>query len=100
MSIRPDILTAIALVGLVSYACRASGYLLMRYITPTPRVLGVMQAIPMALVGAILGPIAATGGPPEWAGLVTAAGLMWATGRDFISIFGSMAMVAALRALL
>ena len=100
MSIRADIVTAIALVGVVSYACRASGYLLMRYVTPTPRVLGVMQAIPMALVGAILGPVAANGGPPEWAGLVTAAALMWATRHDFVSIFSSMAVVAALRALL
>lgn len=100
MSIRPDIFLAIALVGVVSYACRASGYLLMRYVTPTPRVLGVIQAIPMALVGAMLGPIAVNGGPAEWAGLATAAGLMWATGRDFVSIFGSMAVVAALRALL
>ena len=41
----------------------------MRYVALTPRVDAWLRAIPIALVGAILGPVAVNGGPPEWLGL-------------------------------
>jgi uncharacterized membrane protein len=97
---RPEILAAILMVGLASYLCRAGGFFLMRYVRVTPRVEAGLQAIPMAIVGAILGPVAANGGPAEWVGLAAAAGLMRATGSDFISIVGAVAAVAVTRRLL
>ena len=100
MSVRPDILVAILCMGIVAYACRAGGVFLMRFVSLTPPVQAWLKAIPMAIVGAILGPIAANGGPAEWAGLVAAIGLMWATGRDFIAVAGALASVALVRWLL
>ena len=97
MLIRPDALAAILLMGLASYACRAGGFFLMRYVTVTPRVEAWLKAIPVALIGAILGPIAANGGPPEWLGMATAILVMRTTGNDFVSVVASVAVVAVAR---
>jgi uncharacterized membrane protein len=99
MPIRPDIATAILLLGIVSCACRFGGFFLMRYVSMTKRVEGWLGAIPVALVGAILGPVAVKGGPPEWLGLMTAIVLMRATSNEFIGAAGAIAMVAVARTL-
>ena len=98
MSIRPDVFQAIVLLGLASLACRLSGFFLMRYVSITPRVDAWLRSIPIALVGAILGPVAVNGGPPEWLGLIAAMGLMYATANDFVSTLGACATVALARA--
>jgi uncharacterized membrane protein len=95
--IRPEALIAILLMGVASYACRAGGFFLMRYVTVTPRVEAWLKAIPIALVGAILGPIAVNGGPAEWLGLATAVLVMRTTGNDFLSVVTSVAVVALTR---
>lgn len=99
MDIRPDVLTAILLLGVVSYACRCSGYFLMRYVALTSRVEAWLRSIPIALTGAILGPAAVNGGPPEWLGLAVAVGLMRFTGNEFVSALAAVASVALSRAL-
>jgi uncharacterized membrane protein len=86
-------------LGIVSHACRLGGFFLMRYVTLTPRVEACLGAIPVALIGAILGPIAYTGGPPEWLGLATATVLMRYSGNDFVSVIAAVAVVAGARAL-
>jgi uncharacterized membrane protein len=97
MPMRIDVVAAILLMAAASHLCRAGGYFLMRYVTLTPRVRAWLQAIPVALMGAVLGPAAVNGGPPEWAGLAVAAGAMRATGNDFLSIAAGMATVALMR---
>lgn len=98
MPIQPDVLIAILILGVVSHACRVGGFFLMRYVAITPRVEAWLGAIPAALIGAILGPIAYTGGPPEWLGLVTAIALMRYTSNDFLSVVAAIVVVAGLRA--
>jgi uncharacterized membrane protein len=100
MPARADVILAILVVGLVSYSCRAGGFLLMRYVRVTPRVEAWLQAIPIAIVGAVLGPIAANGGPPEWAGLAVAVVVMRVTKNDFASILAAVTTVALTRQLL
>jgi uncharacterized membrane protein len=97
MDVRPEAIAAILLMGLASYACRAGGFFLMRYVTVTPRVEAWLKAIPIALVGAILGPVAVNGGPAEWLGLVAAILLMRVTGNDFVAVVGSIALVVVTR---
>lgn len=97
MYARPDVLIDVLIVGGVAYACRAGGHFMMRYVTLTPPVQRWLQAIPISIVGAILGPVAATGGPPEWAGLAAAIGLMWITGWDFAGVLGGTVAVAVVR---
>lgn len=99
MTLRPDIVFAILLLGVVSYACRFGGFFLMRYVALTPRVEAWLRAIPVALTGAILGPAVVNGGPPEWLGLVVAVGLMRFTGNEFVSALAAVASVALSRAL-
>jgi uncharacterized membrane protein len=98
MPIRPDILYAILLLGVVSYGCRFSGFFLMRYVSLTPRVEAWLRSIPIALTGAILGPIAVNGGPPEWLGLLAAVVLMRVTTNEFVSAIAAVAIVATARA--
>jgi uncharacterized membrane protein len=97
MSIRPEVLHAIILLGCASLACRFSGFFLMRYVTITPRVEAWLSAIPISLVGAILGPVAVNGGPPEWLGLIAAVGLMYVTANEFAGAVGACAVVALAR---
>jgi uncharacterized membrane protein len=99
MAISANALAAILLMGLASYACRAGGFFLMRYVTVTPRVEAWLRAIPVALIGAILGPVAVNGGVPEWLGLATALLLMRLTGNDFVSAIAAVAVVAMARLL-
>lgn len=95
---RGDVMAAIALMGVASYACRVGGYFMMRYVAITPRVEAWLNAIPISLMGAILGPAASRGGPAEWLGLIVTIGMMRATGRDFVSVFAGVTAVALARA--
>jgi uncharacterized membrane protein len=100
VQLRPDAFAAILLMGFASYACRAGGYFLMRYVSVTPRVAAWLKAIPIALIGAILGPVAANGSPAEWLGLGTAIAMMRLTGNDFVGVVASVAVVAIGRAVI
>ncbi len=100
MTLRADVFTAIVLMGLASCLCRFGGYFLMRYVAITPRVEAWLRAIPIALIGAILGPAAARGGPAEWLGLAAAIGIMKASGNEFLSILAAVGAVTAARTLL
>lgn len=97
MPIRTDVLAAILVMAVASHLCRTGGYFLMRYVALTPRVRAWLQAIPVALMGAVLGPVAANGGPPEWAGLAVAFGAMRWAGNDFVAIAAAMATVTLMR---
>jgi len=97
MSIRPDVLQAILLLGFASLACRLSGFFVMRYVAITPRVDAWLRAIPISLIGAILGPVAINGGPPEWLGLITAIGVMYYLENEFVGAIGACAVVALTR---
>jgi branched chain amino acid efflux pump len=96
---RADVVIAILSMGVASYLCRVSGYLIMGYVAITRGVEAWLRAIPIAVIGAILGPVAARGGPPEWLGLAAAIGVMRATHSDFLSAVAAVAVVATTRAL-
>ena len=91
---------AILLLGLASLVCRLGGFFLMRYVSITPRVDAWLRAIPIALIGAILGPVAVNGGVPEWLGLAAAVGVMFVTANEFAATIGACAVVAIVRAAL
>src|SRR5262245_56380845 len=97
MSIRPDVLQAIVLLGFASLACRLSGFILMRYVSITPRVEAWLRAIPISLIGALLGPVAVNGGPPEWLGLVAVMALTHFVANEFVAVVGGCAVVALVR---
>jgi uncharacterized membrane protein len=99
MSLAPEVLLAVLLMGLASHLCRFCGFFLMGFVRLTPGVEAWLKAIPVALIGAILGPVAANGGPPEWLALAVAVAVMRLTRSDFGAIAAAMAVAAAARAL-
>lgn len=99
MTLAPDVLVAILAMALATYLCRAGGFFLMRFVRITPRVEAGLKALPIALMGAVLGPIAFRGGPPEWVGLLVAIVAMRLSGNEFVAVILAIASVAGLRAL-
>ncbi|MCX5497166.1 AzlD domain-containing protein [Kaistia dalseonensis] len=103
MSIDPNTTAGFAIIvfamALAAYATRISGFFLMRFVAVTPRVEAWLKALPLAIMGAILAPIAMHGGPAEYAGFAaTIAVFLWRR-NDIIAALAGMAAVAAMRAL-
>lgn len=94
-----EALLAIAAMGAASFLCRCGGFLAMRAIAVTPRVEAWLRTVPVALIGAILGPIAVQGGPAEWLGLAAAAVAMRRFGHDLGACVVGVGTVAVARSL-
>ena len=99
MSFRLDLLPMIAALALVSFACRAGGFWLMRFVDVTPRVKAALSAAPLAVMVGIVAPAAARGNPPELAGLAVIAVTMRLTGNDLVAALAGVAAVAVGRVL-
>jgi uncharacterized membrane protein len=88
----------VAVMAAASYMTRIAGFFLMRFVAVTPRVEIWLKALPLAIMGAILGPIVANGGVAEYAGFAaTIAVYLWRR-NDIVAAFAGMAVVAACRA--
>lgn len=97
-----DLAFYVALAGMAaaSYACRLAGFLLMGWISITPRVEAALRAMPIGVMTGIVAPSVAAGKPAELAGLVVVALLIKLTGRDVVAAIGGAAAVAIVRWLL
>ncbi|MCC7049863.1 MAG: AzlD domain-containing protein [Alphaproteobacteria bacterium] len=96
----PEILLALLAMAGVSYACRAGGFLMMRFVSlSSRRVRAWLNGIPIAIMGSILAPTLAKGGPAEWLGFAVAAIAMKATGSDLVAVAAAVFAVAVTRAL-
>lgn len=98
MSTNADFLLALLAMGLAAFACRAGGFLLMRYVPVTPRLEAGLKAIPLAVMLGIMAPALARFRPPEIAGLVVIAVVMRATRSDLAAALVGVAVVALGRA--
>jgi uncharacterized membrane protein len=78
MSLDPNTLLVIVLVGLATYGTRLAGYWLLRNVTITGRTKAALDAVPPAILVAVIAPAVLMNGLPEKiAGAVTlAAALM------------------------
>ena len=102
MSIDPNTTGGFAVIvtvmAIAAYATRIAGFFLMRFVVVTPRVERWLQALPLAIMGSILAPILARGGPAEYAAFAaTIAVYLWRR-NDILAAFAGMAVVAASRA--
>lgn len=97
---RTEVVLLTLMLAAVCYGCRAGGFLLMRWVPLTPRVQSWLRSVPMALMGAILAPLAVQGGPAEVGGLLLAALVMRISGSEFAGALVGVAGVAVLRAAL
>ena len=91
MTLRWDVLAAIAGMTVVTFLTRAGGYLVFRTFKPTPAVRRVLGYIPGALFVSYVAPALAAGGPQQWVGAAVTLGLMLATRQVSLAILGGTA---------
>jgi uncharacterized membrane protein len=98
MTSHADFLAMLPALALASYACRAGGFWLMRFVTITPRVEAALQAAPLAVMVGVVAPAALHGGVAELAGLAVVGAVMWWRGNDVVAMLAGVAAVALVRA--
>lgn len=97
MTIAPEFVWALLAMAAASFACRAGGFALMRFVTVTPRLEAGLRAVPIGVMLGIVAPVAAKGSLPELAGLAAVLAVMKVTGSDLAAALSGVAMVALLR---
>lgn len=97
MTIRPDFPSLLLALLAASFACRAAGFWLMRFVTVTPRLRAALGAAPLAVMVGIVAPAAVRGQPAEWLGLCVTALVMRTTGNDLVASLAGVATVACTR---
>ncbi|WP_270939434.1 AzlD family protein [Falsiroseomonas oryzae] len=93
MSLRWDVLLAILGMALVSYACRAGGYAVLRSIRPPPFVEAMLRHLPGALFMAYVTPPLVAGSLPAWIGAAAVVGVQLATRNLGLAICAGVAAV-------
>lgn len=81
-----------------TYACRASGVLLMSRVRITPRVERALRALPGSIVVSTVLPIAVQSGVPAFAGLSASLTLMSVTRNELAALAGGLGAVVLARA--
>ncbi len=88
---------ALVCMGLASYACRLAGFVLMGYVTITPRIESGMRAVPLAVMIGIVTPAVSAGRVPEIVAVVVVGAIVRFTGNDVIAAVAGAAVVAGTR---
>jgi uncharacterized membrane protein len=98
-SLDPYLLSAILVMGLATYTTRVSGYLFLRNVRIAGRAKAAMDAVPPAVLMAVIAPSVFLGSWIEWAG--AAAAFLSAILRLplLVTIAAGVGAVALLRAL-
>lgn len=97
MTMRIELLPLLLALALASYACRAGGFWLMRFVTVTPRLRATLAAAPLAVMLGIVTPAALRGGLPEIAGLAVTFAAMRLWRSELVAMFCGVAAVALVR---
>lgn len=99
MSVDAALLPLLVAMAAASFACRAGGFWLMRFVPVTPRLQAALRATPLAVMVGIVAPAAARGNAAELAALVLVAAIVRRTNNDLLAAIAGVAVVAGLRAL-
>lgn len=92
----PFLVLCIALAA-TSFACRAGGFWLMRFIPMTPAFEAALSQAPLAIMIGIVAPAALHAGGPQIAGLATVALAMLVQRNDLAAALAGVAAVAIVR---
>ena len=95
--LRPDIMIAIAVMGLVTVTLRLSGFWLMGFVPVTPRVRRMLDALPGSIIAAAVLPVVVTGGIVAALAVISAMVSMWLTRNDFAAVITGMGVAALAR---
>lgn len=100
MTLRGEVLVAILLMGIVTYALRAGGYWLMGRVTISPRMEAALAYLPGAVITALVVPSALDAGPPGIVGVGVVALVMWKRPNLLLALIAGMGSVVLLRNIL
>jgi uncharacterized membrane protein len=90
-----DFLIAVAALAVVSFLCRAGGFMMMRFVRITPRIESALKAVPLAVMIGIVMPAAAAGRAPELVALAAVAVTMKLWGNELLAALTGLVVVAA-----
>ena len=96
---RSDVMIAFAVMTAVTIASRAGGYWLMGYVTVTPRVRRMLDALPGSIIVAAALPVAVNGGPVVMFAIIAALAVAIVLRNDFVAVITGMAVAALARAI-
>lgn len=94
---RGDVMLAIALMTAVTVSLRLGGYFLMSYVTVTPRVRRMLNALPGSVIAAAVLPVAVQGGAVAIAAVLAAMLAMALTRSDIAAVIAGSGTAALLR---
>jgi branched chain amino acid efflux pump len=97
MSLSTSYLPLLLTMALASYACRAAGFFLMKFVPMTDRLDHALKATPLAVMAGIAAITAVNGSVAEWIGLICVIGCMWLTRNDLIAALAGVAAVGGIR---
>jgi len=100
MSVRPDVLLAILGMALVTYACRAGGYAILRSVRPPAFAEAMLRHLPGTLFMAYVTPPLVAGALPAWIGALVVVGVQLATRNLGVAICAGVAAVWGVQAVL
>jgi uncharacterized membrane protein len=94
---RGDVMLAIALMTVVTVSLRLGGYFMMSYVTVTPRVRRMLNALPGSVIAAAVLPVAVQGGAVAIAAVLVAMLAMAITRSDIVAVIAGSGTAALLR---
>jgi uncharacterized membrane protein len=97
MSASPEFIVALVVMAAASFACRAGGFLLMRFVPITPRLEAAIGAVPLAVMIGIVAPVAAKGQPAELLGIAAVILAMKVIDNDLLAALAGVVVVAIAR---
>lgn len=97
MAVESTFLLALLGMAMASFACRIGGFLLMGYVTITPRVEAALKAIPLSVMVGIVTPAATSGKLPELLALLAVGLVMKLVRNDLAAAVAGAATVAIAR---
>ena len=100
MELRGDVLLAILGMALVTYACRAGGYAVLRAVRPPPFVEAMLRHLPGALFMAYVTPPLVAGGLAAWLAAAAVVAVQVATRNLGLAICAGVAAVWGAQAML
>lgn len=94
----PLVVGVVVAMALVTYATKAGGLWLLGHVDVGERAEAGLEALPGAIIVAIVAPELTDGGPPEWTAAALAALVAWKTDNLLGALGVAMVAVLALRA--
>jgi uncharacterized membrane protein len=99
MSVSASFLPLLFVMAIVSFACRAGGFLAMRFVPASERLNSALEATPIAVMAGIAVVTAMNGQAADLIALAVVVACMKVTNNDLVAALAGVGTVAAFRLL-